>query len=77
MKATVLGRGVHRLYMYKLEVELQAKPIHLVVIAENDAQAFEFLEDILVRHYVKSPEVLEASIIEKKRATKGAGYVIE
>ncbi|WP_284640933.1 DUF3906 family protein [Paenibacillus silviterrae] len=65
------------MYMYKMEVELRTHSIHVIVMAENDAQAFEYLEELLVRHYVKSPEVTEASIIEKKRAVKGSGYVIE
>ncbi|MBP1154755.1 MULTISPECIES: DUF3906 family protein [unclassified Paenibacillus] len=65
------------MFIYKMEVELKEQPIHLVVMAENDEQAFDGLEELLVRHFVRTPEVLEASIIEKKRAVKGAGYVIE
>lgn len=65
------------MFIYKMEVTLRTQSVHLVVMAENDAQAFDYLEDLLVRHYVKAPEVTEASIIEKKRAVKGSGYVIE
>jgi hypothetical protein len=65
------------MYIYKLEVELKDKQIHLVVTAETDEQAFGYLEEVLTRHYVSKPEVLEASIVEKKRAVKGASYVME
>ncbi|MCZ8512070.1 DUF3906 family protein [Paenibacillus filicis] len=65
------------MYIYKMEVELKDQEVHLIVIAENDEQAFDFLEEQLVKHFVNNPEVISASIIEKKRAVKGAGYVIE
>ncbi|WP_028547877.1 DUF3906 family protein [Paenibacillus sp. UNC451MF] len=65
------------MYLYKLEVELKDQTVYITTLAENDAQAFDYLEEQLVRHFVSTPEVVEASIIEKKRAVKGAGYVIE
>ncbi|KPV59500.1 hypothetical protein QJ48_10475 [Paenibacillus sp. A3] len=65
------------MYIYKLEVELQEQPIRVVVMAENDEQTFALLDELLARHFVRSPEVLGATIVEKKRAVKGAGYVIE
>ncbi|WP_341538180.1 DUF3906 family protein [Paenibacillus xerothermodurans] len=64
--------------MYKLEVELkEEQKVHVIVLAEDDAQAFDFLEEQMVRHFIHTPEVAEATIIEKKRAVKGAGYVVE
>lgn len=65
------------MYMYKLEVSLKEQQTYVVLMAENDEQAFDYLEELLARHFVKSPEVLEASIVEKKRVAKGSGYVIE
>ncbi|UUZ79995.1 DUF3906 family protein [Paenibacillus sp. P26] len=65
------------MYIYKLEIELTDQLAHLIVLAENDEQAFDYVEDQLVRHFVHNPEVKQASIIEKKRAVKGAGYIIE
>ncbi|WP_079908611.1 DUF3906 family protein [Paenibacillus sp. 32352] len=65
------------MYLYKLEVELQEQKVYMAVLAENEAQAFDFLEEHLVRHFVSNPEVVEASIIEKKRAVTGAGYIME
>jgi hypothetical protein len=63
--------------MYKLEVELKEKKIYVIIMAEHDAQAFDYLEEQLVRHFVYNPEVMEAGIVEKKRAVKGSGYVID
>ncbi|WP_282936731.1 DUF3906 family protein [Paenibacillus sp. RC67] len=65
------------MYLYKLEVELKDQKVYITVLAENDVQAFDYLEEQLVRQFVSNPEVVEASIIEKKRAVKGAGYTIE
>lgn len=65
------------MYLYKLEVELKDQMVYMAVLAETDAQAFDYLDEYLVRHFISNPEVVEASIIEKKRAVKGAGYVIE
>ncbi|WP_248924876.1 DUF3906 family protein [Paenibacillus hamazuiensis] len=65
------------MYLYKLEIVLKDQTVNLVVLAENDDQAFDTVEEHLVRHFVYNPEVMEASIVEKKRAAKGNGYVIE
>lgn len=65
------------MYMYKLEIALKDQTVYLIVLAENDEQAFDSVEEHLVRHFVHNPETLEASIIEKKRAVKGNGYIIE
>lgn len=65
------------MYIYKMEVELKDQQVYLIVMAESDEQAFDYLEEQLVRHFVNNPEVVQASVIEKKRAVKGAGYVIE
>jgi hypothetical protein len=63
--------------MYKLEAEIQAAKTVLIVLAESDEKAFEAAEEHLVRHYIAKPEVKELSILEKKQAAAGAGYVIE
>jgi hypothetical protein len=77
VKASKVRGRSSNMYIYKMEVELRERSVHVIVMAEDDAQAFEYLEDMLVRHFVKNPEVVEASIIEKKRAVKGSGYVLE
>lgn len=65
------------MFLYKLEIDLGDRLVHLVVIADGDEQAFNAVEGHLARHFVKSPEVKEATIVEKKRVEKGAGYIIE
>ncbi|MGF7031385.1 hypothetical protein J2T17_002296 [Paenibacillus mucilaginosus] len=65
------------MFMYKIEVELHEETVFVVLMAEDDAQAFDALEETLVRHYAPSPDVVDASILEKKRAVKGSAYVIE
>jgi hypothetical protein len=65
------------MYMYKLELVLKDQTVYLILLAENDNQAFDGVEEHLAKHFIYSPEVLEASIVEKKRAVKGNGYVIE
>jgi hypothetical protein len=65
------------MFMYKLEIELQEQTVYLVVIAESDEKAFEYVEAQLTRHFIASPKVKSAAIVEKKRVEKGSGYVIE
>ncbi|WNQ09754.1 DUF3906 family protein [Paenibacillus aurantius] len=65
------------MFLYKLEIVLKDQTVYLVVLAESDEKAFQSLEGQLARHFIRTPEVLEAAIVEKKRADKGAGYVIE
>ncbi|MDP5274532.1 DUF3906 family protein [Chengkuizengella axinellae] len=65
------------MFLYKLEIQLKDQIIYLVVIAESDEKAFDYAESSVAVHFVKMPEVLESCIVEKKRLTKGSGYVIE
>lgn len=65
------------MFLYKIEITMTEGKATLIVIAESDAKAFEYAEGHLVRHYVKTPEVLESVLLEKKRVEKGSGYVIE
>ena len=65
------------MYLYKLEFELEQNKVHLVVAAENDAEAFKYADAELEKHFVAMPEVKEAALVEKKPIRKGIGYVIE
>jgi hypothetical protein len=65
------------MYMYKLEIETSDGVVYLIVIAETDEKAFDYVEGLLVRHFTVSPEVKSETIIEKKRVSAGSGYVIE
>lgn len=65
------------MFVYKVEVSLSDGNVSVIVLAETDEAAFGYVESHLVRHFVRMPEVREIAIVEKKRAEKGSGYVIE
>ncbi|WP_058303500.1 DUF3906 family protein [Gorillibacterium timonense] len=65
------------MFLYKLEAVTSDQLLHVVILAETDEQAFAGAESQLVRHYVAPPVIEELVIVEKKRAEKGAGYVLE
>ncbi|MEC0249086.1 DUF3906 family protein [Paenibacillus chitinolyticus] len=66
-----------KVFLYKIELELKESLAYLIVVAETDAKAFDAVEGHLVRHFTVAPEVVQTTIIEKKRVGNGAGYVIE
>ncbi|MFD2613254.1 DUF3906 family protein [Paenibacillus gansuensis] len=65
------------MYLYKLEVELPDQMIYLIVVAENDEKAFDYIEPVSAKYYIATPEMKSVAIVEKKRIEKGSGYVIE
>jgi hypothetical protein len=65
------------MFLYKIEIQLLDKNASLILLADNDDAAFQYVEGHLVRHYVVLPEVKEIAIVEKKRVEKGNGYVID
>lgn len=65
------------MFLYKIEIELLDQLVYFIVLAETDEKAFGYAESQLQRHFVKTPEIRQASIVEKKRAEKGSGYVLE
>lgn len=64
------------MFLYKLEIQLESQLVYLIVLADSDAKAFEYVEGHMARQYLKVPEIKELSIIEKKRVEKGSGYLI-
>ncbi|WP_025851631.1 DUF3906 family protein [Paenibacillus ehimensis] len=50
------------MYIYKLEVELQEQPFRVLVMAENEGQAFALPDELLARHFVRSPEMLDRAV---------------
>ncbi|WP_018750476.1 DUF3906 family protein [Paenibacillus sanguinis] len=64
------------MYLYRLEAETSAGWLAIVIAAEGEEQAFAAAEEHMQRHFLPTPEVLELTIVEKKRITLGAGYVI-
>jgi hypothetical protein len=65
------------MFLYKIELILETQTVYLIVAAENDEKAFDYVEPHLGKHFIRNPLVKEAAIIEKRRLDKGAGYVIE
>jgi hypothetical protein len=65
------------MHLYKIEIELAEQMIYLLVIAESDEKAFGYIDEHLAFHFVKRPEVKQASIVQKKTLRAGQGYVIE
>ncbi|MGG6313443.1 DUF3906 family protein [Paenibacillus macerans] len=64
------------MYLYRLESETSAGPLAIVIAAEGEERAFAAAEEHLQRHFLPAPEVIELTIVEKKRITPGVGYVI-
>lgn len=65
------------MYLYKLEVELPNQLTYVIIVADSDEKAFEYVEPVVAKHFIATPEMTSVSIIEKKRIEKGNGYVIE
>lgn len=65
------------MYLYRLEAETSRGFLAIVIAAEGEEQAFAVAEEHMQRHFLPPAEVLELSIVEKKRITPGAGYVIQ
>lgn len=65
------------MHLYKLELVLETQTVYLLVVAESEEKAFGYIDEHLAFHFVKRPEVKEASIIQKKSLRAGQGYIIE
>lgn len=65
------------MFLYKMEIETADRKACLIVLADSDESAFAYADGHLVRHFIKTPEIKEMVIVEKKRVEKGSGYVIE
>jgi hypothetical protein len=65
------------LLLYKIEIQLPDRQIHLVLVSDSDDNAFGSVESMVARHYIKMPEIRSIAIVEKKRIEPGSGYLIE
>lgn len=65
------------MFLYKIEVQMADRQAVLIVMGESDQEAMNEVEAHLAKHYIGAPEVREIALVEKRRANKGAGYVIE
>lgn len=65
------------MFLYKLEVHLADREVALIVMGDSDEEVMNEVENQLSKHYVEPPEIREIVLVEKRRANKGAFYVIE
>ena len=64
------------MFLYKIEIELKDQTAYLILLAPTDEEAFDHVDSHVARHFIKSPEIISAAIVEKKRTEAGSGYVI-
>ncbi|MGE6610686.1 DUF3906 family protein [Peribacillus sp. NPDC076916] len=62
--------------LYRFEVTIEEKPIHVIIVADSDEKAFELVDIELEKHYLKLPEVDDISLYEKRKIKNGAGFVL-
>ncbi|WP_229106306.1 DUF3906 family protein [Paenibacillus sp. 1001270B_150601_E10] len=62
------------MYLYRLEASSSNQQLDCVVIAGTEEEAFQQAE-VLMDKGMMDKEWDELSIVEKKRLSKGAGYV--
>ncbi|ASS96908.1 MULTISPECIES: DUF3906 family protein [Peribacillus] len=62
--------------LYRFEVTIKEKPIHVIIVADSDEKAFELVDIELEKHFLKMPEVDDISLYEKRKIKNGAGFVL-
>ncbi|QOS89485.1 DUF3906 family protein [Peribacillus sp. JNUCC41] len=62
--------------LYRFEVTIKEKPIHVIIVTDSDEKAFELVDIELEKHYLKLPEVDDISLYEKRKIKNGAGFVL-
>ncbi|MDP9740960.1 UNVERIFIED_ORG: hypothetical protein QFZ59_002790 [Bacillus sp. B2I3] len=62
--------------LYRFEVTIKKKPIHVIIVADSDEKAFDLVDIELEKHYLKMPEVDDISLYEKRKIKNGAGFVL-
>ncbi|MFE5429907.1 DUF3906 family protein [Peribacillus simplex] len=62
--------------LYRFEVTIKEKQIHVIIVADSDEKAFELVDIELEKHFLKMPEVDDISLYEKKKIKNGAGFVL-
>jgi hypothetical protein len=65
------------MYLFKMEVDSSEGALTVILAAENEEQAFLAVDEHVERHFLYPPKLNEVAIVEKKRITSGAAYVIE
>ncbi|MFC5469493.1 DUF3906 family protein [Cohnella suwonensis] len=65
------------MFLYKLEVALEDKTVFMIVMGDSDEEVMNEAESHLSKYFVVPPKVREIVLVEKKRANKGAAYVLD
>ncbi|MBB6674304.1 DUF3906 family protein [Cohnella nanjingensis] len=65
------------MYLYKLEAVIGDRTVTLIVMGDSDRDVLENAEVHIEKHFVGKQDVREIVLLEKRRAVKGAAYVIE
>lgn len=65
------------MFLYKLEVSLSDRQVVMIIMGDSDQEVMDSVEDHLSKHYIGTPDIVEIALVEKRRANKGAVYVIE
>ncbi|SFS71196.1 DUF3906 family protein [Marininema halotolerans] len=63
--------------LYRFEAVIEGEVIHIIIAAQSDEEAFQYVDIELEKHYLRMPEVEELSLYEKRRIQKGGGYVLQ
>jgi hypothetical protein len=63
--------------LYRFEVLINNEVVHVVIVAENEEQAFRLVDVELEKYFLKMPEIEEITLYEVKKIRKSGGFVIQ
>ncbi|WP_420769147.1 DUF3906 family protein [Parageobacillus thermoglucosidasius] len=64
------------MFLYRFEVTTKTEIIYVVIVANDDEQAFRLVEVELEKHFFKVPDYTDISLHEKKPIRRGGGFVV-
>ena len=63
--------------LYRLEVQTDQGKLVVISAAEDETKAFEAVDEHIERHFLSAPVIHEVTLLEKKRITSGASFIID
>ncbi|MGL4820301.1 MAG: DUF3906 family protein [Bacilli bacterium] len=63
------------LYRFIVEAKEQGE-FPVIIVASGEEEAFRLLDIELEKHFVRTPELTDVTLYEKRRVGKGTGYVL-
>lgn len=54
------------MYLFKIEVDSSEGALTVILVAENEEQAFQAVDQHVERHFLYPPKLNEVAIVEKK-----------